>query len=67
VGAGCCSDSGSAWARRMERGERCWGDDTGEDGGERVKLEMRAVVFRFDEAVGVTSRRARGLVCLDAR
>jgi hypothetical protein len=51
----------------MERGERCWGDDTGEDGGERVKLEMRAVVFRFDEAVGVTSRRARGLVCLDAR
>jgi hypothetical protein len=35
----------------------------GEDGGERVKLEMRAVAFRFDEAVGVTSRLARGLVC----
>jgi hypothetical protein len=66
VGAGCCSDSESGWVRRIERGERCWGDDTGEDGGERVKLEMRAVAFRLDEAVGVTSRRARGLVCLGA-
>lgn len=35
----------------------------GEDGGERVKWEMRAVAFRLDEAVGVTSRRDRGLVC----
>jgi hypothetical protein len=47
----------------MDRGERCCGEEMGEDGGERVKFEMRAVAFRFDEAVGVTSRLARGLVC----
>lgn len=51
----------SKWARRCVRGERCWGEAMGEDGGERVKLEMRAVAFRFEEAVGVTSRRERGL------
>jgi hypothetical protein len=35
----------------------------GEDGGERVKLFMRAVAFRVEVAVGVMSRRARALCC----
>lgn len=33
----------------------------GEDGGESAKLEMRAVALRLEEAVGVMSRRDRGL------
>ena len=38
----------------------------GDDGGERVKLEMREVALRLEEAVGVRSRRARGLPWEDA-
>lgn len=51
-------------ARVMVRGDRCsrWGEEMGDDGGERVKLLMRAVAFLFDEVVGVMSRLARGLI-----
>jgi hypothetical protein len=38
----------------------------GEDGGERVRLEMGAVALRLEEFVGVTSRLARGLVYFGA-
>lgn len=49
--------------RRTERGERCcWCGEAGEDGGERAKALDRAIE-RFVEAVGVTSRLARGLEC----
>jgi hypothetical protein len=65
VGGGWSESESSAAAagkraRRVEWGVRCFGEETGEDGGERVKLEVRVTVF-LDEAVGVTSRLARGV------
>lgn len=47
-------------ARRVECGVQCFGEDVGEDGGERAKLATRVIVF-LEEAVGVTSRLVRGV------
>lgn len=55
----------SGWLRRNVRGDWRWGEDMGEDGGERVKLFMRAVAFRLEVAVGVMSRLAREPLCCD--
>jgi hypothetical protein len=49
--------NGSAlrWERRVERGERCLAGEIGEEGGERVWLEVRVALF-FVAYVGVTAR-----------
>lgn len=47
-------------ARRVEWGVRCFGEETGDDGGESVRFELRAADFLL-EAVGVTSRLVRGV------
>lgn len=47
-------------ARRVEWGVLCLAGETGDEGGDSVKWEVRATDF-LDEAVGVTSRLVRGV------
>ena len=65
VGGGTSESESSAAAagksaRRVEWGVRRLGEETGEVGGDSVRLEVRATDF-LDEAVGVTSRLVRGV------
>lgn len=68
VGGGWSESESNAGAagnrpRRVECGVRCLGGEAGEEGGDSVKLEVRATGF-LEEAVGVTSRLVRGVRAL---